>query len=71
MSEYTEKRWRCDSCGRDVRKGERTPPGWKEILLDFYGNKGHYCPDVFCVAAGKRFVEENYPSALEQFEAGD
>lgn len=65
--EYTEKRWRCDHCQRDVRRGVM-PPGWKEIRLDMYGNQAHYCADPLCIEAGRRFVKGNYPSAIEQFD---
>lgn len=66
MSEYLQKRWKCDYCGRDVKRGVMPPPGWQEIRLDMYGNTSHSCADSDCVAKLKAFVRDNYPSAMEQ-----
>lgn len=63
MSEYTEKRWRCDSCGLDVRRGVIPPAGWREVRLDMYGNTTHCCADGACVAKLEAFCKANYPSA--------
>lgn len=48
MSEYIQKRWKCDFCGRDVKRGVMPPAGWLEIKVDFYGNTIHCCPDRNC-----------------------
>jgi hypothetical protein len=65
MAEYTQKRLRCDWCGRDVRLGDVTPPGWQESA-DFYGNTWHCCADPECHAKMDRFNRENYPSLTDE-----
>jgi len=47
--EYLEKRWKCDFCGRDVKRGVMPPSGWQEIRVDFYGNQIHCCADNACL----------------------
>lgn len=61
--EYIEKRWRCDQCSRDVKRGVMPPSGWQEVVIDFYGNTMHVCPNPACVAKTEMFLRENYPSA--------
>ena len=58
MAEHTQRRWRCDHCGRDVKKGDTQPPGWHESS-DYYGNTWHCCSDVQCVTWMARFNAEN------------
>ncbi len=66
MSEYTERRWRCDYCARNVKRGIMPPKGWREIRLDMYGNVVHCCDCVGCEIKLREFLQNNYPSALEQ-----
>lgn len=70
MSEYMQKRWVCDICKRDVKRGVMPPPGWYEILLP-YGNAVHCCADDVCVTKLKEIVKAEWPSALDQFNEAE
>lgn len=48
MSEYTERRWKCDFCGRDVKREPDRPRWWAEIRVDYYGNSVHCCDVLAC-----------------------
>jgi hypothetical protein len=70
MAEYTQNRWRCDWCGRDVKKGDAVPSGWHESA-DFYGNTWHCCADPTCQMQMVAFNRENghqIPEALKSEE---
>lgn len=64
MSEYTERRWKCDYCGKSVKYIAPHPAGWSEVRLDIYGNTTHCCSEYECEVDCKAFVKENYPSAF-------
>ena len=53
--EYLEKRWRCDFCGRDVKRGVMPPSGWHEAN----SNTTHCCADIHCHAKMVMFCEKN------------
>lgn len=57
--EYTEKRWRCDFCGRDVKRGVMPPSGWEEVVTDHYGNASHCCADNACKMKLSTFCKQN------------
>ncbi len=69
MAEYMEKRWSCDFCGRNVKRGVMPPSGWQEIRLDMYGNVTHCCADAACQMKLTLFCKDNYPTAMEQIRA--
>jgi len=59
MAEYKEKRWRCDYCGRDVKRGVMPPSGWQEVRVDFYGNVTHCCADAACKGKMEILYKQN------------
>lgn len=60
MSEYTEKRWRCDFCGHNVKRGVMLPSGWTEIIVDASDGKEifHFCSDDQCYAKAAKLMEK-------------
>lgn len=57
MSECTEKRWRCDFCNRDIRRGVMPPAKWLEAN-DSYGNAVHCCDRDGCQTEMREFCEK-------------
>lgn len=47
MSDYTEKRIKCDVCGRSIKFVFPLPAGWQE-WSDYYGNTINCCPRDEC-----------------------